>query len=75
MSAMKPVLADQPFRANLSAIAESSLMNADDHLALDPLGQVEGGDRVIEGRDVADVRPQPTNPKPLDELTQLGPIG
>src|SRR2546423_4370558 len=26
--------------------------NADDRLSLDPLGQVEGGDGVIEGRDV-----------------------
>src|SRR5262249_49372930 len=50
-------------------------MNADDRLSLDPLGPVEGGNGVIEGRDVADVRPQPTNPDPLDELTQLGKIG
>src|SRR5262249_7799954 len=49
--------------------------NADDRLALDPLGRVEGGDGVVEGRDVADVRPQPTIPDPLDDLTQLGAIG
>ena len=49
-------------------------MNCDDRLSLDPLGRVEGGDGIVEGRDVADVRPQPTNPYPLDELTQLGAI-
>src|SRR5438445_939804 len=50
-------------------------MNADDRLSLDPLGPVEGGNRIVEGSRVADVCPQPTNPKPLDELTQLGAIG
>src|SRR5262244_106502 len=50
-------------------------MNADDRLSLDPLGRVEGGHRIVEGSHVADVCPQPTNPKPLDELTQLGVIG
>src|SRR5262249_45152700 len=49
--------------------------NADDRLALDSLGRVERGDGVVEGRDVANVRPQPTIPDPLDELTQLGAIG
>src|SRR5258705_2200641 len=50
-------------------------MNADDRLSLYPLGRVEGGNRIVEGCHVADVRPQPTNPHPLDELTQLGAIG
>src|SRR3954451_25369926 len=50
-------------------------MNADDRLSLDPLGRVEGGNRIVEGSDVADVCPQPTIPDPLDELTQLGAIG
>src|SRR5215472_11770121 len=49
--------------------------NADDRLALDSLGRVERGDGVVEGRDVADVRPQSSVPYPLDELTQLGAIG
>src|SRR5213596_2214397 len=44
-------------------------MNANDRLSLDPLGRVEGGNRI------ADVSPQPTIPDPLDELTQLGAIG
>ena len=39
------------------------------------LGRVEGGDGIIEGRDVADVRPQPSVPHPLHDLTQLGTIG
>src|SRR6266705_4545020 len=49
-------------------------MNADDRLSLDPLGRVEGGNRIVERSHVADVCPQPTNPDPLDELTQLGVI-
>src|SRR5436305_3119649 len=50
-------------------------MNADDRLSLDTLGPVEGSNRIVEGSRVADVCPQPTNTKPLDELTQLGAIG
>src|SRR5437762_2849325 len=50
-------------------------MNADDRLSLDPLGQVERGDGVIEGRDVADVRPHSSVTCPPDTLTQLGAIG
>src|SRR5215831_16364009 len=49
-------------------------MNADDRLSLDSLGRVEGGNRIVEGSHIADVCPQPTNPDPLDELTQLGAI-
>src|SRR6266850_4686019 len=49
-------------------------MNADDRLSLDPLGPVEGGNRIVEGSHVADVCPQPTNSDPLAELTQLGAI-
>src|SRR5262245_65631077 len=51
------------------------LGRADDRLSLDPLGRVEGGNRIVEGSHVADVCPQPTIPDPLDELTQLGAIG
>src|SRR5262249_25813899 len=50
-------------------------MNADDRLSVDPLGPVEGGNRIVEGSHVADVCPQATIPDPLDELTQLGAIG
>src|SRR5215470_2432022 len=49
-------------------------MNADDRLPLDPLGPVEGGNRIVEGSHVADVCPQLTIPDPLHELTQLGAI-
>src|SRR6516225_7004604 len=57
------------------AIPESSRTNANDRLSLDPFGRVEGGDGIVEGSHFADVCPQPTNPDPLDHLTQLGPIG
>src|SRR5262249_25643873 len=57
------------------AIPESSRMNADDRLSLDPLGWVEGCDGIVEGSHLADVCPQPTIPEPLDELTQLSAIG
>src|SRR5215468_12628778 len=50
-------------------------LSADDRLSLDPLGRVEGGNRIVEGSHVADVCPQPTSPDPLHELTQLGAIG
>src|SRR5262244_65577 len=50
-------------------------MNADDRLSLDPLGRVEGGNRIVERSHLADVCPQPTIPEPLDGLTQLGAIG
>src|SRR5438128_766608 len=50
-------------------------MNADDRLSLDPLGRVEGGNRIVEGSHVADVRPPWTIPHPLDDLTHLGAIG
>src|SRR5207248_4873219 len=52
-----------------------SRTNADDRLPLASLGPVEGGDGIVEGRDVADVRPQSSVPHPLDNLTQLGTIG
>src|SRR5437764_10312005 len=52
-----------------------SRTNADDRLPLASLGPVEGGDSVVEGRDVADVRPQSSVTHPLDDLTQLGAIG
>src|SRR5438067_5709484 len=52
-----------------------SRTNADDRLPLASLGPVEGGDGIVEGRDVADVRPQPAVTHPLDDLTQLGAIG
>ncbi len=52
-----------------------SRTNADDRLPADPLGRIEGGDGIVEGRDLADVRPQSSVPHPLDDLTQLGKIG
>src|SRR6266849_2985519 len=52
-----------------------SRTNADDRLPADPLGRIESGDGIVEGRDVADVRPQPSVPHPPDDLTQLGTIG
>jgi hypothetical protein len=58
-----------------SAVSESLWTNADDRLPLASLGRVEGGNGIVEGRDVADVRPQPSVPHPLDDLTQLGTIG
>src|SRR6185312_5655185 len=57
------------------AIPRSSWTNADDRLSLASLGRVQGGDGVVEGRDVADVRPQSYVSHPLDDLTQLGTMG
>jgi hypothetical protein len=52
-----------------------SRTNADDRLPADPLGRIESSDGIVEGRDVADVRPQSSVPHPPDDLTQLGTIG
>src|SRR5215207_1269024 len=52
-----------------------SRMATDDRLPADPLGRIEGGDGIVEGRDVADVRPEPSVTRPPDDLTQLGTIG
>src|SRR5436853_4941370 len=52
-----------------------SRANADDRLPRASLGSVEGRDGIVEGRDVADVRPQSSVPHSLDNLTQLGTIG
>src|SRR4051812_31590763 len=49
--------------------------NADDRLSHASLGRIEGGDGIVEGRDVADVRPQSSVTYPLDDLAQLGTIG
>src|SRR3954471_20593906 len=54
---------------------DSLRTNADDRLPADPLGRIEGGDGIVEGRDVGDVHPQPAVAHPLDNLTQLGTIG
>src|SRR6201981_2111437 len=50
-------------------------MNANDRLSLDPFGPVEGGNRIVEGSQVADVRPPSSATCPPDNLTQLGAIG
>src|SRR6516165_2627 len=60
-------------RASMDACG--SRTNADDRLPRASLGRVQGGDGIVEGRDVADVRPQSSVPHPLDDLTQLGTIG
>src|SRR6476660_9461868 len=52
-----------------------SRTNAYDRLPLVSLGPVEGGDGIVESRDVADVRPQSSVPHPQDDRTQLGTIG
>src|SRR5262252_7056004 len=57
------------------AVPESSRTNENDRLPIDALGRVEGRDSIVEGRDLADVRPQPSLPHPLDDLTQLRAIG
>src|SRR6267378_3867085 len=66
---------DSAGRPRASMGACRSRTNADDRLPLASLGPVEGGDGVVEGRDVADVRLQSSVTHPLDDLTQLGAIG
>src|SRR6185295_9932385 len=74
--AIAPVHASQGRRGlQLADDLARSGTNADDRLSLASLGPVEGGDGVVEGRDVADFRPQASVTHPLDDLTQLGAIG
>src|SRR5437868_14537082 len=65
--------ASSVFRALV--VSESSWTNADDRLPVASLSRVEGGDGIVEGRDVADVGPQSSVSHPLDDLTQLSTIG
>src|SRR6516165_5577174 len=65
---------DSAGRLRASMGACRSRTNAEDRLPLASLGRVQGGDGVVEGRDVADVRPQPSVTHPLDDLTQLATI-
>src|SRR5215510_9552338 len=71
----QPADLDSAGRPRASMGACRSRTNADDRLPADPLGRVEGGDGIVEGRDVADVRPQSSVTHPLGDLTQLGAIG
>src|SRR5690348_18108952 len=71
----EPADPDSAGRPRASMGACRSRTNADDRPSADPLGRIESGDGVVEGRDVADVRPQSSVPHPLDDLTQLGAIG
>src|SRR5262249_45130138 len=57
------------------SVNESLRTNADDRLSCHSVGRVDGRVGLVEGRDVADVRPQSSVSHPLDNLTQLGPIG
>ena len=50
-------------------------MSADDRLPVDPLGRVEGGDSVVKGNHVADVRPHSPITRTPDNLIQLRAIG
>src|SRR5438105_7829485 len=74
-AALEPADLGSAGRPRASMGACRSRTNADDRLPLASLGPVEGGDGVVEGRDVADVRPQSSVTHPLDDLTQLGAIG
>ena len=65
----QPAELDSAGRPRASMGACHSRTNADDRLARAALGRVEGGDGIVEGRDVADVRPQSSVPYPLDDLT------
>src|SRR4051794_28458045 len=60
--------------SSLSCLFGGSRTNADDRLPADPLGRVEGGNGIVEGRDGADVGSQATVAHPLDDLRQLGSI-
>src|SRR5262249_12085854 len=64
-----------PGAAERRGVAESSRANADDRRPVASLGRVEGGDGLVEGRDVANVGPQSPVSHSLDDLAQLGAAG
>src|SRR5215468_5290960 len=70
---VSPLVVVIPMREGMGACRLRT--NADDRLPLGSLCPVEGGDGVVEGRDVADVRSQSSVTHPPDDLTQLGAIG
>src|SRR4051812_48356110 len=53
-----PADLDSAGRQRASMGACRSRTNADDRFPADPLGWIESGNSIVEGRDVADVRPQ-----------------
>src|SRR4051812_48813162 len=59
--------ATSPRTAERLGVPESSRANADDRLPVEPLGRVEGGDGIVEGRDGADVGAQPSVAHPIDD--------
>src|SRR5262245_18234628 len=67
--ATEPADLDSAGRLRASMGACRSRTNADDRLPRASLGCVEGGDGIVEGRDVPDVRPQSSVTHPLDDLT------
>src|SRR3954471_5672774 len=62
-------------RRGPSAIPQSSRTHVNDCLPRASLGRVEGSDRIVQGRDVADVRAHSPVTHPPDDLAQLGTIG
>src|SRR5258705_11397578 len=66
---------NDPWGGHSPSTSEFLRANADDRLSLDPLGRIEGGNGLVEGGYVADVRPQSSVTHPLDDLTQLGTVG
>src|SRR3954468_19637419 len=66
---------DRAGQLSTSGDARRSWPQADECLPADPLRWIESSDCVVEGRDVADVRPQSAVTHALDDLTQLSTIG
>ncbi len=56
-------------------MSSAASLHADDRLSVDFLGRVEGGDSVVEVRDLADMRWPTSLPYPPGDLAQLGAVG
>jgi hypothetical protein len=63
----------RPF--HLEVTFQSSMINADDRLSLDPTGPIEGGNGIVERSHFAYVCSQTTIAEPLNKITQLRAIG
>src|SRR5262245_10645444 len=50
-------------------------LRADDRFARASLGRIQGRGGIVEGCDIADIRPQPSVPHPLDDFDELSAVG
>src|ERR1700758_1070513 len=74
MAPLLTVVAPAPAEATGDRSHASTIPDGRMRMIVCPLvrfGRIEGGDGIVEGCDVTDIRPQSSVAHPLDDLTQL----